>query len=84
MSKLKNTLLDLNNYLFEEIERLNNEDMTHEELEQEIKRSKAIEGIAARAIDNAKVVLDAAIAKDTMYEYKPAVPRMLIGEDDGA
>jgi len=82
MSKLKNTLLDLNNYLFEEIERLNDESLSTEQLQQEINRSKAIEGIAARAIDNAKVVLDAARVRDSMYELKPAVPRMLIGEDD--
>lgn len=82
MSKLKNTLLDLNNYLFEEIERLNDESLTTEQLQQEINRSRAIEGIAARAIENAKVVLDAAKARDSMYEFKPAVPRMLIGEDD--
>lgn len=81
MSKIKNTLLDLNDFLFEEIERLNNEELSPEELQQEINRSKAIEGIAARAIDNAKVVLDAAKIKDTFYEYKPAIPRMLIGED---
>lgn len=84
MSKLKNTLLDLNNYLFEEIERLNDEDLSPEQLQQEINRSKAIEGIAARAIDNAKVVLDAAKARDSFYEIKPTVPRMLIGEDDDA
>ena len=40
---MKNTLTDLNNYLFESIERLNDDTMTDEQLEKEIRRSDAIQ-----------------------------------------
>ena len=82
MSKIKNTLMDLNNHLFEQIERLNDQDLDPEQLRTEIDRSKAIEGIASAIIGNSKVMLDAAKAKDSMYEYKPKVPMMLLGEHD--
>lgn len=82
MPKIKNTLMDLNDHLFEQIERLNDEDLDPEQLQREIDRSKAMEGIASAVISNAKVMLDAAKAKDSMYEYKPKVPMMLLGEND--
>lgn len=34
---MKNTIVDLNNYLFEAIERLNDDELTDEQLEKEIK-----------------------------------------------
>ena len=34
---MKNTLSDLNNYLFEAIERINDDDLSDEELDKEIK-----------------------------------------------
>lgn len=39
---MKNTLSDLNNYLFEVLERLTDDDMTEEQMEREIARSKAV------------------------------------------
>ena len=56
---MKNKLSDLNNHLFEAMERLNNEDLTDEELEKEIKRSKAMEGIAKTIIDSGNLALQA-------------------------
>ena len=38
----RNTLMDLNNHLFAELERLGDEDLTQEELEKEIARADAI------------------------------------------
>ncbi len=37
---MKNTLSDLNNYLFEAIERINDDELSMEELDKEIKRSE--------------------------------------------
>ena len=36
---MRNTLSDLNDYLFEELERLTNDDLTDEQLQTEIMRS---------------------------------------------
>jgi len=56
----KNTLSDLNNHLFAQIERLGDEDLTQENLEKEMKRAKSINGIAKNIIDNAKIALEGA------------------------
>ncbi len=63
---MKNRLSDLNNYLFEELERLNDDETleTDEALERELKRSKAITGVAGHIIQNANVVLKAKIHCD--------------------
>ena len=53
---MKNTLSDLNNYLFESIERLN-DDSSDEDLEKEIKRSEAVQKIAKTIIDNGSLAL---------------------------
>ena len=55
----KNTLTDLNNHLFAQLERLGDEELTHEELTVEMNRAKAINGVAKNIVDNAKVVLEA-------------------------
>ncbi|MFW8589860.1 hypothetical protein ACOI22_03560 [Glaciecola sp. 2405UD65-10] len=72
---MKNTLTDLNNHLFAQLERLGDEDLSPDDLNAEINRSKAIQGIAAVAIGNAKLVLDAAEFK--MNHIKGDLPPML-------
>ncbi len=39
---MKNTLSDLNNHLFTQLEKLNDDDLQGEELEREIKRSESM------------------------------------------
>lgn len=58
---MKTNLQELNNYLFEELERLNDDEQlqTVENLEKEIKRSKAITSVAQTIINNANTVLEA-------------------------
>ena len=60
---MKNDLGSLNNYLFEELERLNDEEelSDDEKLNKEIKRSKAITDVAQAIINNANVVLKSQI-----------------------
>lgn len=55
---MKNKLIDLNNHLFEQLERLNDDELTDAELEKEIKRSKAMAGIASNIVANAQLALD--------------------------
>lgn len=56
---MKNTLTDLNNYLFEAIERLNDDELNDEQLDKEIKRSKAVQEIAKAIIANGALALNA-------------------------
>lgn len=56
---MKNTIADLNNYLFEELERINDDGLTQEQLEVEMKKSQAIVNVSNAIINNAKVGLDA-------------------------
>lgn len=56
---MKNKLTDLNDHLFAEIERLGDEELSGEKLQQEISRAKAIADISGKVIDNAKLALDA-------------------------
>lgn len=56
---MKNKLIDLNNHLFAQLERLSEEDLKGEELEKEVARTKAIANTAREIIENAKLVLEA-------------------------
>ena len=56
---MKNKLIDLNNHLFQQLERLNDEDLSGEQLQDEIERSKAITGDSKEVVSNARLGLDA-------------------------
>jgi hypothetical protein len=56
---MKNKLADLNNHLFEQLERLNDNELTGEDLKNEIERSKAMAGIATQIVNGTKVTVDA-------------------------
>lgn len=56
---MKNTLGDLNNHLFAEIERLGDENLEGDKLQAEITRAKAVADIATKIVDNASLVLEA-------------------------
>jgi len=55
-----NDLNSLNNYLFEQLERLNDDEELEKNgnLEKELKRSKAIASLSTAIVNNAKLVLD--------------------------
>lgn len=75
---MKNTLGDLNNHLFAEIERLGDESTTGEELEQEIQRARAISSVSSQVIKNAGLILDAMKFKDDKLSTEE-LPKMLEG-----
>ncbi len=54
---MKNTLGDLNNHLFAQLEKLGDDDLTGEELESELKRTDAICDISEQIIKNGELVL---------------------------
>ena len=79
---MRNTLVDLNNHLFEQLERLNDEELTDEELEKEIKRTDAMKDIATQIIANANIVLKATELNMEYSRNEVNVPQMLIGFDE--
>lgn len=56
---VKNTLMDMHNILMEQLERLNDDELTDEQLDKEIKRSKALGDTAKVIVDNSKTILEA-------------------------
>lgn len=54
---MKNTLSDLNNYLFESLERLLDDDLSEEQLQREIARSQAVTTVAETVIHNGELAL---------------------------
>ncbi len=55
----KNKLVDLNNHLFEELERLNDEGLKGEALQEERERAKSMANIAQTIINNGEPALKA-------------------------
>lgn len=76
---MKNTLGDFNNHLFAQLERLGDEDLKGESLEEEISRAKAITSVASQIIANGSLVLEA--KKLTEIEFDTKLPKMLEGGD---
>jgi len=56
---MKNKLLDLNNHLFAQLERLGDESISEEKLAIEVRRTKSICDVSVRVIDNANTCLKA-------------------------
>jgi hypothetical protein len=56
---MKNKLMDLNNHLFAQLERLSDEDITRDGLDTEINRTRAICLVSTQIIENAGLALRA-------------------------
>ena len=52
---MKNTLSDLNNYLFEQLERINDDSLTGEQLELELKKTDSICRVSDQIIRNGEL-----------------------------
>jgi len=82
---MKNKITDLNNYLFAQIERLDQEDLTEEQLSAEINRGKAISEIAAQIISNGNLQLKAAVVAAGMgLKVKTSALLAITGDDKDA
>jgi len=77
---MKNKLVDLNNHLFEELERLNDEDLKGDALQEERERAKTMATIAQTIINNGELALKAVKHYDE-YGKKEEIPEILqLGE----
>lgn len=78
---MKNTLADLNNILFEQLERLNDDDLTDEELEKQLKKTDCIVKVSEKIIENGELAFKAIQHKDKYYGTGgKQLPPMLEGE----
>ena len=75
---MKNTLVHLQNHLFELIETLNDQDLTGDDLDREIKRAQAVNDLARTAVTNGALMVKCA---DTLYgvpisDEVPLIPKV--------
>ena len=85
---MKNTLSDLNNYLFEQLERLNDDSLDQEGLERELKKMDGIVKVSEKILATGELAFKTMQHMDDYgYNLKPhAVPEMLTTKerwDDG-
>lgn len=81
---MKNRLIDLNNHLFMQLERLSEEDLTPEKIEVEVKRTDAIVAVSEQLIHNADLALKAAkLVADHGDRFKPMLPMLAGAKADG-
>ena len=73
---MRNTLTDLNNHLFAQLERLSDEDLKGEELKEELQRSNAVSKVAQN-INNGSLVLQAQKFKDEKLDAESEIPKLL-------
>lgn len=75
---MKNTLGDLNNHLFAQLEKINDDDLSGEALEAEIKRTEAMAKISEQIIKTGELQFKAMQHMDEYgYDRKKAIPEML-------
>ena len=78
----KNKIINLNDHLFAELERLGDENLKGDALKEEIERSRSIGPIADRIINSGDLMLRARIAADTPVRGDKLLPSIL-GADYG-
>ena len=79
---MKNTLVDLNNYLFEQIERLNDDSLTDEQLDRELKKTDSIVKVSEKIIANGELAFRTMKHMDEYgYGTKREVPKMLSSDE---
>lgn len=76
---MQNTLGDLNNHLFMQLERLNDEELKGDKLLEEINRAKAVTNVASKIISNGALVLSAKKMMDERMDADIEMPKMLEG-----
>ena len=78
---MQNNLSDLNNHLFAQLELLGNGELSTEELEAEIKKSKAMTSISAQILKIADVQLKAIKVAEDCGLHNEEMPALLETKD---
>lgn len=74
----RNTLGDLNNHLFAQLEKMDDDELTGEQLDNEIRRTEAMAKISEQIIKNGELQFRAMKHMDEYgYERQKAIPDML-------
>lgn len=76
---VKNTLGDLNNHLYAQLERLSDEDIKGEKLQEEMQRARAITSVAHQIVANGSLVLQAQRFHTEYQSEDLNKPKMLEG-----
>ena len=79
MKQMKNTLSDLNNHLFAELERLSDEELSGDKLNEEIRRAEAVCEVSTQIVANGTLVLKAEQFKDNALNANAKIPKFLEG-----
>ena len=74
-------LNDLNTFLFNQLNRLDNKELKGEELKDELEKARTIAIVADKVIQNGNLVLQAAKFKDDKWNAEAKIPKML---EDGS
>ncbi len=78
----RNKISDLNNHLFAQLEKLNDDELIGEELNNEVQRAKAMSNLAGQIISSTKLTLDAMkLARRGDISFQD-IPNML-NQDNG-
>jgi hypothetical protein len=77
----KNRLTDLNDHLFAQLERLGDEELEGEKLQEEIHRSEAVTNVSKEIVSNATLVLKAQVVASQSIGGLAAPKMLSIGED---
>lgn len=76
---MENNLSALNNYLFEAIERIQEDELSGELLDEEIKRAEAVTDIAKVIVANGELALKAMKHMEEYGTERASIPAMLKG-----
>ena len=81
---MRNTLTDLNNYLFEQLERLNDDSLTEEQIERELMKTDSIVKVSEKIIQNGELAFKTMRHMDEYgYGMKDrTIPPMLSAKGD--
>ena len=78
---MKANLPDLNNLLFEQLERINDDELNGEELQAQLAKSKAINDIARTIVSNSALIFKAAKYADDTGEIGTSVKLLGPGKE---